>query len=250
MNMQDKIELILSRYLIIMGGKYGQGKSLSMTALIYFFIMAQQRNKILTNMPIRFKMFDENINLTPLISTKQFDEIENNSLIVWDEMYIDLFNRNSNSVKNKYVSIFSRDIRKINGRIIGSVQFFDMLEKNMNLILEIIIIPKYIKKYSMDRKKDMIERLKNKDFWIDWLVIDKVEDSEFHIKLNLYPFLDCYDTNFKPSALFLDHSEYIDKLVKKKREYELFNDIKDSELELRAEYFLDCLENVTGELNV
>lgn len=250
MNMQDKIELILSRYLIIMGGKYGQGKSLSMTALIYFFIMAQQRNKILSNMPVRFKMFDENIQLTPLISTSQFDEIEDDSLILWDEMYIDLFNRNSNSVINKYVSIFSRDIRKINGRIIGSVQFFDMLEKNMNLILEIIIIPKYIKQYSKDRKKDMLERLKNKDFWVDWLVIDKVEDIEFHIKLNLYPFLNCYDTNFKPRALFLNHSEYVDKLIKKKREYELFNDIKDSELELRAEYFLECLEKVTGEINV
>jgi len=242
MSPKELLELILSRYITIIGGRYGTGKSLTLTALTYFSIFYEQRTNVLTNMPLNFPVFKGCVNYVPFLCTSQIDNIKNNTILVWDEMYADLFSRNSSAIKNKYTTIFSRDIRKIDGRIFGSVQFFDMLEKNMALILETIIIPEFVNEYSKDRKKDMIERFKNKDFLLNWHIIDKLEDKEYNLKINLYKFLNLYNTYYKPMTLFLNHSEYVEKLQKKKREFDLFNETIDNEILYRKKHFEEGLK--------
>lgn len=245
MTPKEILELILSRYVTIIGGRYGTGKSLTIAALVYYSIYYEQRSNILTNMPLNYPVFDGCINYTPFLCTSQIDEIKNKTIIAWDEMYIDLFSRNSGAIKNKFVTIFSRDIRKIDGRIFGSVQFFDMLEKNMSLILETIIIPEYVNEYSKDRKKDMAIRFKEKDFLMNWFIIDKLDDKEYNLKINLYEFLTYYNTYYKPAPLYLNHAEYVEKIQKKKREYDLFISQKDYEISIRKKQFNEGLKVIT-----
>lgn len=239
-NIIDILRIILSRNVIMIGGRFGKGKSLSMTALTFFDIVLNNRFNILSNMPFNFPLF-ENINITPLTNTHQFDRIPNGTLIIWDEIYADLFSRSSGSVRNKYITIFSRDIRKIKGKIIGSVQFFDMLEKNMGLILEVIIIPEYVNIYSKITTEDMKKRIENKDFIIKWNIIDKLTNSEYELTLNLYDFIFMYDTNFKPFTLFVNHTEFVEKV--KPSQIDSFRHQEEEELKMRIEHFNDNVFN-------
>jgi len=232
---QEIIELILSRYIILFGGRYSRGKSLSMTALNFYSAVFNNRKHFLTNMPLKLSGFGHDLVYTPLLETKQFDNMPEKTNIVWDEAYVDLFARSSSSIKNKYIALFGRDVAKIDGKIIGSVQFFDTLDKIMGMILEIIIIPEYVNKYSENTKKDNEIRIAKKDFLVKWYIVDRREQNEYEIILNLYPFIFMYSTKYKPFPLFINHQDYVRKL--KKQELEIFNETKITEVSLRLEHF-------------
>jgi hypothetical protein len=247
LSQREIIELILSRYIILFGGRYSRGKSLSITALNFYSAMFNNRKKFLTNMPIDLKGFGNTIEYIPLISTKQFDDIPQSTNIIWDETYVDLFSRSASSIKNKYISLFSRDVAKMDAKIIGSVQFFDTIDKILGMILEIIIIPEYLNKYSENTKKDNEIRFAKKDFMMKWTIYDRREQNEYELILNLYEFIFMYNTKFKPQPLFINHDEYIKKL--KKNEKMLFEDIKEKEVEFRLEHYKKGFEDL-GKVNI
>ena len=245
MNRKEIIELILSRYVIVFGGRYSRGKSLSITALLYFAYLFHGRKNILSNMP--FNLYQNDISYYPLTNTNQFDNLPSKTNVVMDEMQLDLNAKNSTSVKSKYISLFSRDVAKLDDRIIGSIQFFDTLEKVMGLILELVIIPEYINKYSRDTKEDNIKRLAEKDFKIKWDIWDRRDNERYELKFNAYPFIFMYNTKYKTMPLFINHKEYLEKL--KKQEYELYEGKKDYELSLRNDMFYNGLKEV-GKINI
>jgi len=219
----QKLNTVFSRFIVIFGGEYGRCKSLSETALVFLELLHTQKTKVITNMPIKYPVFS-NLEITPLVETKQFDLNElskmKNSIMVWDEMHNDLFSRNFNTEKNKFIPNISVGFRKDNIKLRGSLQFFDTLEKMMGLMMEMVIIPSFVTKYSSDSEEDRKIRISNKDFTVSWECTDKKNNNErFYIKINLYPFLKMYNTNFKPYTLAVNHSEYMERLYKNKKTY-------------------------------
>lgn len=244
MNTKEIIELILSRYVVIIGGRYSRGKSLSLTALNFFDMIINGRNNILTNMPIKSNIKGLDFNVTPLIETKIFDNFPEKINILYDEIHLDLNARSHQDIKNRYINLFGRDIAKMDARLRASLQFFDTLEKVMGLLLEVIIIPEYVNSYSKDTKEDNKLRLENKDFIQNWTVIDKRENETYEIELNLYPFIFMYNTKYKTYPLWVNHHDYIQKLQKKKTEYEFFNLNNNEEINLRKKRFDDGFKDI------
>lgn len=225
------LKLILSRYVVIFGGRYSRGKSLSLTALNFFDIMLNGRNNFISNMPVKYPI---NHKVVPLISTSQFDGFENIINIIYDEIHLDLNARNFNSIVNKYINIFGRDIAKIDGRLRGSVQFFDTLEKVIGLLLEVTILPEYVNKYSNDTKEDNRLRLEHKDFIMKWIIHDNRENEDYELILNLYPFIFMYNTKFKTQPMFLNHKEYVQNIKEKKpKEFKFYEERKKDEILVR-----------------
>lgn len=221
MNNLDKLNIIFSRWIIIFGGEFGRCKSLSITALTFLELLYTKKSKIISNMPLYYPMF--NTEILPLIQSLQFDinklsDIEN-SIIILDELQSILNSRDFASEKNKFVTAFSVGFRKDKIKFRGSLQFFDTLEKVMGLMLEMIIIPSFVNTYSDDSDKDREIRLEKKDFLVKWKCIDKKADIIFEIVINLYPFLNMYNTNFKPYQLVINHESYLEKLKKNKKNY-------------------------------
>lgn len=222
MNNIEKLNIIFSRYIVLFGGEFGRCKSLSLTALTLLELLYTNKQKVISNMPLYYPMFN-NVDIIPLIQTSQFDlkklsEISN-SIIIYDELHNDLNSRNFASEKNKFITNFSVGFRKDKIKFRGSLQFFDTLEKVMGLMLEFIIIPSFVKNYSDDSEMDRKLRLENKDFRIKWKCIDKKANTVFDLIINLYPFMKMYQTEFKPYPLVVNHEDYIEKLKKNKRGY-------------------------------
>jgi hypothetical protein len=128
-----------------------------------------------------------------------------------DEAQRDLNSRDFLSGSVKIVSKFSVDLRKDDAQLLLTVQYMDRLEKSMNEILQCIIIPSFVSRYSNNDKEDINIRLEKHDFTVDWFIIDKKYNDEYHLKLNLYPFLNCYNTRFKPYPMIINNKEYMDK---------------------------------------
>jgi len=246
------LKLILSRYVITVGGRYSRGKSLLITALGFFDIILNNRNKFLSNMPINYdNMFpDKQLKYTPLVQTSQFDNMERDTAIFIDEIQQLINARNSSSTNNKFLTIFQRDVAKLNNRIFGSFQFGDTIDKVFGLAVEIIIIPDYYKKYSKDITEDNIQRIEHQDFRMNLTIYDKRDGDKYYISgehFNLYPIIFMYNTKFKMDKLFLDHRDYVAKL--KPMERERFNDIKDYEVKERVNNWHEGLKEI-GKINI
>lgn len=210
MEIEEILDLIFSRKVILFAGEYGRGKTLSLCALNYFANTLYGVNSFLSNIPFNFNQ--SNNVYTPLIETAQFnDTVDNsNTMITVDEMQRYLDARDFNKPEIKFVNKFAVDLRKDKSRLCGSIQYLDWLEKRASQLLQIVIIPSFINDYGFNEKKEREQRLAKKDYWSKWLVIDKKTDREFSLRLNLYPFLNMYNTNFKVKPFVINHKEYID----------------------------------------
>src|SRR5659263_327070 len=156
MNTQEILELILSRYVVMAGGRYSRGKSLIMAALGFFDIAMNNRTSFLSNMPINYdKAFPKKtIKYNPLICTQQFDNIEKGVNITMDEAQQDLNSRNSASTANKFITVFGRDVAKLDCRLRGTFQNGDTLDKVIGFAVDLIILPEYYETYSKNIKED------------------------------------------------------------------------------------------------
>jgi hypothetical protein len=211
MNQKDILEILFNRKIIVFAGEYGRGKTLSMTAFCFISSIFNNYHRFLSNIPLYFKIKTTENKYIPLIESSLFDDDNKGTMIIIDEMQRDLNSREFLSGSVKIVSKFSVDLRKDDAQLVGSVQYMDRLEKSMNEILQCIIIPSFVNKYSNNDKEDIKERLDNKDFIVDWFIIDKKYNEEYHLKLNLYPFINYYNTRFKPYPLIINNKEFMDK---------------------------------------
>jgi len=230
----DIINLILSRYVVFVGGRYSRGKSLILTFLTLMDMILNNRNSIYSNMPISFEKSGFNSIVKPIVDTKFFDNMPKNSRLVWDETTNDISARGFNTIKNKYISVLGVDIAKKNDRLIGTFQFGDTLDKIMGLYCELIVIPEYVNKYSDNTKEDNIKRVEYKDFLMHWTIIDKRDnDQRYEITINLYPIIFMYNTRFKPFPLWVNHEEFVDRL--KPKDHEIFDLRNPKEITKRIE---------------
>lgn len=210
MNNQEIFDLLESRKVIIIAGEYGRGKTLSAVALTWFLTTLYQHYNVLSNIPINFKF----IELESLTDSHQFDKEHKNTIIIHDEMQRDFNARDFLSSSAKIVSKFSVDFRKDESKLISTIQFMNRLDSALNEIIQIIIIPTFINQYSHNDKEDTKIRLEKKDFITNWRIIDKKYEEKYDMKLNLFPFLNMYDTKFKPYPLVINHDEFIERQQK------------------------------------
>ena len=237
------IELILSRYVVFVGGRYSRGKSLILTFLSLMDVILNNRKEIYSNMPINFINSGYKTSIKPMIDTKFFDDIPFGSSITWDETTNDVSARSFNTVKSKYISVLGVDIAKKNCRLRGTFQFGDTLDKVMGLYCELIIIPEYVNIYSKNTKEDNFKRVENKDFLMHWIVIDKRDnDIRYELTLNLYSIIFMYNTRFKPLSLWVNHEEFEDRLKPKDRE--LFDERNPKEVLKRLEHWNEGLGEI------
>jgi hypothetical protein len=211
MNKKDILEILFNRKIIVFCGEYGRGKTLSMASFCFISSIFNNYHRFLSNIPLFFKIKTTENNYIPLVESSCFDADNKGTMIIIDEMQRDLNSREFLSGSVKIVSKFSVDLRKDDAQLVGSVQYMDRLEKSMNEICQCIIIPSFINHYSNNDKEDIKIRLDNKDFSVDWFIIDKKYNEEYHLKLNLFNFLNYYGTNFKPYPLIINNKEYMDK---------------------------------------
>jgi len=218
-----KIKTILSRQVVLFGGEYGRCKSLSLTALAYYACVFGGKQRIVSNMPL--KNLPSTVELIPLIQTSQFDldklsEISH-SLMIWDEMFNDVKARSPMSENNKYISQLGVGFRKDKINLLGSLQYARTIDISIDDMTEMKIIPTLKNLYSTDSKEDIQLRLKARDFVVFWDCLDVKGQDKFKIEIDLFPFLNNYNTNFKPYKLALSHRDYLEKLeLQSKRKFE------------------------------
>jgi len=244
MTIKDIIELILSRYVVLVGGRYSRGKSLILTWLCLMDAIINNRLKIFSNMPLNFDETGFNIIVKPFIDTRFFDAIPQSINIIWDEPQNDIPARDFNSIKNKFISVFGVDIAKKDCRLRGTFQFGDSIDKNLGEYCDLIIIPNYINTYSKNTKEDNIIRFEKQDFLMNLRIIDRRIEENYYIQINLFPVLFFYNTKFKPFKLWLNHEDYVTKLQKKKGEYQEFLNHSPDEIFKRIDNWNDGLKNI------
>ena len=208
------LDILSSRKVIVIAGEYGRGKTLSATALTFLISNFNESYKILSNVPLFFGKFQELYTIEPLNDAKTFDNEHKKTIIFHDELQRDFNSREFQTSSAKIVSKFAVDFRKDDSLLIGTIQFMDRIDSSMNEIIQIIIIPTLINHYSNNEKIDLQERLNRKDFFTNWRIIDKKYDEVYELKINLYPFLNFYDTGFKPFPLVINHEEFMEKQEK------------------------------------
>ena len=242
-----KIKTILSRQVILFGGEFGRCKSLSITALTYFFVVMGGKAKVVSNMPL--KNLPSFVEIIPLIETGQFDlnrlsDIRG-SLINWDEMFNDVKSRSPMSETNKYIPQMGVGLRKDKINLVGSLQYAKTIDISIDDMTEIKIIPSLKNLYSTDSIEDIKLRLLAKDFVVTWSCLDVKGQNKFSLEIDLFPFLNCYNTNFKPYRLILTHKEYLNKLeMQSKRKYETHLDKIKSELQINLENWQQGLSEI------
>lgn len=243
MKEKEIIELILSRYVTFIGGRYSRGKSLSLTFLTLMDIILNNRLSVYSNMPLNFESTGFNSIIKPFVDTKFFDDLPLNSNINWDELTNDISARGFATVKNKFISVLGVDVAKKNIRLRGTFQFGDTVDKIMGLYCECIIMPEYVNKYSDNTKEDNIQRIENKDFLQKWTIIDKRDNDErYELKLNLYPIIFFYNTRFKPISQWVNHEEYVDRL--KPKDLSIFEIRNRDEINKRIEHWNNGLNEI------
>lgn len=244
-NFKNILDIILSRYVVFILGRYSRGKSLALTFLTLMDIIFNNRNIIYSNMPFDFNIINNlyNLDINPIVDTKFFDNIPNNSNIVWDEITNDLPARGFSTIKNKYISVLGVDIAKKNCRLRGTGQFGDTFDKILSFYCELLIIPEYINKYSDNTKEDNIKRIENEDFTQKWSIIDKRDNEKrYELEINLFPIIFYYNTRFKPVLLWNNHQEFVDRLNKK--ELEIFNIKNKNEIKLRKDNWYNSQKEI------
>jgi len=208
---KDILEILFNRKVIVWAGEYGRGKTLSMISFVFISSIFNNYHRFLSNIPLYFKIKTNENKYIPLIEASCFDEDNKGTIIIIDELQRDLNSREFLSGSVKIVSKFSVDLRKDGAQLLGTLQYMDRLEKSMNEILQCIIIPSFVNHYSNNDKEDIKIRLEKHDFYVDWFIIDKKYNDEYHLKLNLYPFINYYNTDFKPYPLIINNKEFMDK---------------------------------------
>lgn len=202
----DIIKMLLSSRIIIFSGEYGRGKSLSSVALCYIISMLKNNKKIMSNIPLFFK----DIEIEHLFSTSQYDKSLSKIVINHDEMQRDFNCREFLSNGSTLISKFSIDFRKSDINLIGTSQYIDRLDLSLSEIVEVIIIPNFINTYSKNKDEDSKIRYSKKDYMVKWMIKDKIKNERYELKLNLLPYIDMYDTNFKPYPIVINHKEYLE----------------------------------------
>lgn len=241
-SISEIFDIIFSRKIIIFGGEFGRGKTLCMTAYAYFASILNNKNNILSNYPIKLGKVDKINTYIPLTQTSQFDETSLHTLFIMDEMQNDLDSRDFMSPKNRYLMSWAKGLRKDDSQVIGSIQYFDFLEKRLSDLLQMIIIPTWVKQYSESEKKDIQMRLENKDFRSKWYVIDKKTNNEYIIpSINLYNFINMYDTNFKTNPLIVTHKEFLQHMkdTKSAQKYENYINDSNERIKYSLEHWLE-----------
>ena len=130
-------------------------------------------------------------------------------------MHNDVNSRASMSRKNTFINDWIVSLRKNNNRVIGTVQFMNWIDKNLDTICELIILPRFINFYSDDKMQDTLSRIENKDFLTEWKIIDKIDGTTETVDINLYLTIDCYNTDFKPNKLVINHNDYLLNIMDK-----------------------------------
>ncbi len=214
MDKSEILDILCSRKVIVIAGEYGRGKTLSATALTFLISNLNDSYKILSNIPLHFKTFNQLYHIDSLNDTKTFDSEHKKTIIFHDELQRDFNSREFQSSSAKIVSKFAVDFRKDDSILLGTIQFMNRIDSSMNEIIQIIIIPTLKNHYSNNEKIDLEERLKRKDFLTSWRIIDKKYDEYYQLEINLFPFLNFYDTKFKPFPLVINHEEFLEKQEK------------------------------------
>jgi len=214
MDKSEILDILCSRKVIVIAGEYGRGKTLSAIALIFLLSNLNESYRVLSNIPLYFGKFIELYSIESLNDTKTFDSEHKKSIIFHDELQRDFNSREFQTSSAKIVSKFAVDFRKDDSQLIGTIQFMNRIDSSMNEIIQIIIIPSLINHYSNNEKIDLHERLNRKDFFTNWKIIDKKYDEFYELQINLYPFLNFYDTKFKPFPLIINHEEFLEKQEK------------------------------------
>ena len=206
------IDTIFSRRFILIMGEWGRGKTLSMSALLYYGIVFKKFRRIVSNIPFNFNDFGKAVKTVPLIETAQFDQdVDNtNTIFCGDEIHNSLGfdSRKFRDPRVEILSTFTTDLRKDESIFVGTIQYADWLEFRASTILQLIIIQNWINTYSKDEKEDRELRVQNKDFWSRWRIIDRKDNQELELVVNLYEFLGIYDTRFKPHKIICNHKDY------------------------------------------
>jgi hypothetical protein len=205
----DILDLLFSRRIIVFGGEFGRSKTLSMTAYSYLSFVYNNISNYVTNTPMNFGRVQQHITMKPLLTTAEFDLEYQDTIFNIDEIQENLDARDFMSPKIKYLTHWAKDLRKHNCQIIGTLQYFDFLELRAAEMLQVIIIPSFVNTYHMNEKKDILKRLENHDFTVCWYIIDRKVNKEYTMELNLWPYINMYWTKYVPSALIVNHKDYM-----------------------------------------
>lgn len=244
----DILDILFSRRILIFGGEFGRSKTLSMTAYSYLAWVYNNINTFVTNTPMHFGRVQKYVTMKPLLTTAEFDFAWINTIFNIDEIQENLDARDFMSPKIRYLTHWAKDLRKSNSQIVGTIQYFDFLELRASEMLQVIIIPTFVKNYHLNDKKDIIMRLKNHDFKVSWYIIDRKVNKEYTMELNLYPYISMYLTNYQPSALIVNHKDYMFYLKHQKGEKKY--DYYTEDIEKQLEYNLANYNQGLNQLNL
>lgn len=204
----ELLNILSSRFIIVFVGEWGSGKTLSMVSYVRLMSEYMKVNNIISNVPLCFP--GQDVNFSALTGTKQFTELSENTIICHDELLRDIDSRNALNPSNRFLTSFCTSFRKMKVQEVGTIQYLKMVDTRFDDLLQIIIFPKFKRKYHKKVSEDMKIRLIKKDFYVIWTIIDKKENKSYKIEINLYPFINMYDTNYIPEKLAVSHEEYLE----------------------------------------
>ena len=210
----ELLDILSSRFVIVFVGEWGSGKTLSMISYVRLMSEYLDVIKVISNVPLFFP--NREVEYSPLTGTKQFTELSENTIICHDELLRDIDSRNALNPANRFLTSFCTSFRKMKVQEVGTIQYLKMVDIRFDDVLQIIIFPKFKNKYHKKVSEDMKIRLQKKDFYVIWTIIDKKENKSYKIEINLYPFINMYDTNFIPEKLSVSHGEYLEWLAMSK----------------------------------
>ena len=210
LTIEDLFKLIFSRKLLLVVGEWGKGKSLVLTTLAYYWTVMTEGKRFLSNIPINFKELNPFIEVLPLVETSQFDEQNLRTLVLLDEGQRYFDRRDHNKPETKFVMGWAVDLRKDDCQIVSTIQYLDWLENRATDFLQMAIVPQFVNNYSIDEAENIKMRLINKDFLSHWKIVDYKMNMEYDLVINMYPFINMYDTRFKAKKLVVNHKEYLD----------------------------------------
>lgn len=241
------LELLSSKQVIVFEGEWGTGKTLSMVEYVRMMVQYTGIRKILSKMPVFYPNIP-GIEYSPLIQTSQFEHITD-TIIEHDELLDDLDRRDSLSPRNKYFTRFAKVFRKIRCQEVGTVQYISMVDERLIEMMQILITPKWKRKYHKDVKIDAQIREEKRDYRMYWFVCDLKANREYNIILDVSSSLGCYDTNYIPNKLAVTHKEYLDwfEITQSKNKYELHNRITQEIIESSTKEWLEGQKGLQHE---
>lgn len=249
------LEIVSSRYIIVFEGEWGKGKTLSMIALANMLLQYMGLSNVLTKVPVNFYNV-HNLNYYPLTQTSQLEEVLDGTIILEDEMLDDIDRRNSLSPINKFLTNFAKKYRKIDVRLLGTVQYISMIDERLLQMMQILITPTFKKKYHKEVKEDIKIRMSKKEYGVygdwrmKWNIYDSKEDKNYTIFVNLSQFIDMYDTKYIPSKLAITHSDYLEwfKVAQSKAKNELLLTMNEEHIRSSKIEWEEGMKLLRGEL--